>query len=264
MLSRDSDRAARPLLVAVLAAGMLCICPPQLRTHAAEAVEQTTDSNVVRREHIDRALENLKEDPNLQTTRTTRTLRWIDSEEKKRERPGWTKWIGQLFRAIAEGSRYLVWIVIGILLLMLILYTLRFARSFERSTSKRALDAPTHVRDLDIRPESLPTDIGAAAWTLWERGEHRGALSLLYRGLLSRLVHEHGIPIRDSSTEGDCLALAERHLPPDRREYVSALIRTWQRAVYGGENPQSADMRALCERFEEGVRAVSPTPEGAQ
>ena len=73
-----------------------------------------------------------------------------------------------------------------------------------------AFVAPTHVRDLDIRPESLPDDIGAAARALWDRGEHRAALALLYRGLLSRLAHVHRLPIRDSSTEGDCLALAAR------------------------------------------------------
>src|SRR5690606_9992514 len=118
--------------------------------------------------------------------------------------------------------------------------------------------APTHVRDLDIRPESLPDDIGAAAWSLWEHGEHRSALSLLYRGLLSRLVHAHALPIRDSSTEGDCLALAERYLASDRHDYVSQLIRTWQRAVYGGENPQAPDIRRLCDDFAQALRASAP------
>jgi hypothetical protein len=62
------------------------------------------------------------------------------------------------------------------------------------------------------------------------------------------------VPIRDSSTEGDCLALAERHLTADKRGYVAELIRTWQRAVYGGEDPQSAEMRGLCDRFADALR----------
>ena len=105
------------------------------------------------------------------------------------------------------------------------------------------------MRDLDIRPESLPEDIGAAARALWDRGEHRAALALLYRGLLSRLAHVHRIPIRDSSTEGDCLALAASHLPQRSREYASRLVRVWQRFVYGGQHTEAATVHALCDDF---------------
>ncbi len=114
----------------------------------------------------------------------------------------------------------------------------------------RRLDVPSFVRDLDIRPESLPDDIGAAARQLWDSGDHRAALSLLYRGLLSRLAHVHGVPIKDSTTEGDCLALAAQHLfDESRKTYVAQLVRLWQRAVYGGERVADESVHALCEGF---------------
>src|SRR6185295_7845985 len=106
-------------------------------------------------------------------------------------------------------------------------------------TAAIVFNPPTHVRDLDIRPETLPPDIGAAARALWDAGDRRAALALLYRGLLSRLIHVHRLPIRDSSTEGDCLELAARHLTDTRRQYAAALIRAWQRFVYGGEEIQT-------------------------
>ena len=105
------------------------------------------------------------------------------------------------------------------------------------------------MRDLDIRPESLPEDIGTAARVLWDRGEHRAALALLYRGMLSRLAHVHRIPIRDSSTEGDCLALAASHLTGDDVEYASRLVLVWQRFVYGGQDTQAATVYVLCDDF---------------
>jgi hypothetical protein len=105
------------------------------------------------------------------------------------------------------------------------------------------------VRDLDIRPESLPDDVGAAAAALWSSGEHRAALALLYRGLLSRLVHVHGVPIRDSSTEGDCLALATPRVTAMRNSYAARLVRVWQGAVYGTEHPSSEAVLALCGDF---------------
>ena len=105
------------------------------------------------------------------------------------------------------------------------------------------------MRDLDIRPETLPADVGGAARALWDAGERRAALALLYRGLLSRLIHVHRVPIRDSSTEGDCLDLTARHLAATRQEYAAGLIRAWQRFVYGGEHVQPALVQALCDGF---------------
>ena len=242
---------------AVLFAAMLL--GPTERVLAAEQ----TSSSAIRKPDIDAALKKLQADPNLATTREVRTLRWVRDSDKKRERPGWLSWIGDLFGWFAEVSRVLMWTVIALLVGLLVLYLVRVARTFGNEQRRGETLAPTHVRDLDIRPESLPDDIGGAAWSLWERGEHRGALSLLDRGLLSRLVHAHAVPIRDSSTEGDCLALAERHLPSDRHGYVSRLIRTWQRAVYGGEDPQAPDMRALCDGFAEALRATASAQESA-
>lgn len=216
-------------------------------------------TGAIREPEIDAALETLKADPNLATTRETRTLRWMsDDEDEKVKRPSWLDWIGNLFGWIAEVSRVLMWTVIAVLIGLLALYLVRVGRTFDRTQRRGESVPPTHVRDLDIRPESLPDDIGAAAWSLWEQGERRGALSLLYRGLLSRLVHTYAVPIRDSSTEGDCLALAERHLPSDRHGYVSRLIRTWQRTVYGGEDPEAHDIRALCDQFASALNVTAP------
>lgn len=236
-------------LLAGLATAMLLTS--SIQCLAAEDAAGAT----IREAQIDAAVDKLRADPNLATARQVRTLRWIkDKDDESRKQAGWLRWLADLFAWFAEVSRVFVWLVIALLAGLLVLYLVRVAKTFERSSGATKSAAPTHVRDLDIRPESLPDDIGASAWTLWERGEHRSALSLLYRGLLSRLAHVHEVPIRDSSTEGDCLALAERHLTADKRGYVAELIRTWQRAVYGGEDPQSAEMRGLCDRFADALR----------
>jgi hypothetical protein len=133
---------------------------------------------------------------------------------------------------------------------MLLVYLVRVARNWSSPIKSGRIDAPSFVRDLDIRPESLPNDIGGAARQLWDSGEHRAALALLYRGLLSRLVHVHRVPIKDSSTEGDCLALASAHLKDEERKvYVASLVRLWQRAVYGGEDVSTESVYALCAGF---------------
>jgi hypothetical protein len=211
---------------------------------------------------VERAVAAVKKDPNLSAERTVRTLDWNAEPKKKKKRnnngwPDWLDWVGDLFMWIAQLSRVLVWVVIAILIGLLVTFIVRiFASSRDGLRRGTRFVAPTHVQDLDIRPESLPPDIGAAARALWDRGEHRAALALLYRGLLSRLAHVYEVPIRDSSTEGDCLVLAARKLDPARTAYATRLIRTWQRAIYGGIQVETADVHALCAGFAQHLDAT--------
>lgn len=214
-------------------------------------------------QEVDKAVETVKKDPNLAAEKSVRTLTWkdwdsSDKEEKKSHRsrwPSWLDWIPNLFGWIGQASQMLVWLLIAALVGLLLLFVVRLVRDTRLDPKGSKFIAPTHVQDLDIRPESLPPDIGAAARALWERGEHRAALALLYRGMLSRLAHVHEVPIRDSSTEGDCLTLAARKLDPVRIAYVTQLVRTWQRFTYGGIAIEDAVAHELCAGFSQNLDA---------
>jgi hypothetical protein len=199
---------------------------------------------------INRALAEVKADPNFATSRTIKTLKWKTTATRRSTgTPPWLQWLVGLIRWFDQVGRYFVWCTAIVLAGMLGAYLYRIVRARAERSRGREFIAPTHVQDLDIRPESLPADIGAAARTLWDRGEHRAALALLYRGLLSRLAHTYQVPIRDSSTEGDCLALSSTHLDGGRHEYASRLVRVWQRTVYGHEPVDSTVVHALCDGF---------------
>jgi Domain of unknown function (DUF4129) len=209
------------------------------------------------RHEIARAIEIVKADPNLATERTIRTLRWVgDSQPPPSATPASLEWLIQLIAWIAQSARTLVWVAAGLLIGLLAIYLIRLLRSRGASLEAAHSAAPTHVQDLDIRPESLPDNIGMAARALWDKGEHRAALSLLYRGLLSRLVHVHNVPIRDSSTEGDCLRLTASRLREAQRAYVTQLIRVWEHAVYGGREPEPASLYTLCDEFSPSLDAA--------
>jgi hypothetical protein len=240
-------------------AGWICsallLCTP----HATSAAEQSAPDEAA----VEQAVEQVRADPNLFPTRKTRVLKLKgDDEEEEPEQPAaWVEWLGDLFSWIANTSRALLWMIIATLVAILTLFIVRSIRKIERSKEVAAAPAPTHVRDLDIRPESLPDDIGAAALKLWEAQQHRAALALLYRGLLSRLVHAHAVPIRDSSTEADCVRLAAPRLPQDAAQYVARLVGVWQQAVYGGREPELDDVRALCLRFDASLLAAHAAAE---
>jgi hypothetical protein len=212
-----------------------------------------------------RAREIVKADPLVAPRRTFKSLKWRDSGRPSRSStPAWMAWTAGLFTWVGQSARYLVWAAAAVLAVLLILYVIAVARPHVTLGDKEPLVAPTHVRDLDIRPENLPGDVGAAARTLWDDGHQRAALALLYRGLLSRLAHVHDIPIADSTTEGDCLRLTALHLPPQRRDYASRLVRVWQRAVYGRETIDTASVHDLCNGFGAAMNAVpfGPPPRG--
>lgn len=196
------------------------------------------------------ALQRVRADPNLGAERTIRTLRWKESTAPKpRRRAAWVAWVAGLFQWLEQSARLVVWGVAGMAAAMLLVFLVRVLRTRGAAPAGASYAAPTHVRDLDIRPESLPDDIGGAARALWDRGEHRAALALLYRGMLSRLAHAHGVPIRDSSTEGECVVLAADRLTRPRAEYTAQLVDVWQRAVYGQQIVQAAAVHRLCDGF---------------
>lgn len=249
---RSRPESALPLLATL---ALLCAAPVW-----------SADDSVPTQTEVDRAVETVKKDPNLAAEKSIRTLRWEgsdDEEEKPKERsthwPSWLGWLGDLFGWIGQASQMLVWLLLAALVGLLALLVARMVRGSHFEKRGVRFVAPTHVQDMDIRPESLPPDIGAAARELWDRGDHRAALALLYRGLLSRLAHVHEIAIRDSSTEGDCLALAAHKLDPVRVAYVTQLIRTWQRFTYGGVAVETAVVHELCAAFAMNLDA----PDGA-
>jgi hypothetical protein len=213
------------------------------------------DGDVPPRTEVRKALDKVKNDPNLAQERSVNMLRWRESAPVTDE-PWWwglanslARFFRGLFGWFAEAGRLVVWVLGAVLAALLAVYVVRLVRARGLPRAAKAFVPPSHVRDLDIRPESLPDDVGAAALALWERGEQRAALALLYRGLLSRLVHVHGVPIRASSTEGECLALARPRLAEANARYVARLVETWGAAVYGGSTPPTAAVQALCGEF---------------
>lgn len=251
-------------------ARLACIVAAMVVALAVAAAAQTPNPRQTTRpqmSEIERALATVKADPNLATEHTIKTLKWKSSGDQKPPTiPAYLRWILDLFRWLDQSARVLVWVAAAVLAGLLAVYITRLVQARQTIGGIDGFVAPSHVRDLDIRPETLPADIGLAARALWERGDHRAALALLYRGMLSRLAHRHRVPIRDSTTEGDCLALAATYLTHERHEYTARLVRVWQRFVYGRETVGDAQVHDLCDGFApalDRITAPGSLPEGS-
>lgn len=243
-------------MVAVLVSMALMALPAQ----AAPAPELASAPT---RAQVHEEVQTLRDDPNLSGRQLKKTLRFKpwDVEGKKLTVPDspWM-WLRNFARWVTEAGRVAVWVAAAVLVAILLAGLRHWIRVRAGAVKGNAAGPPpSHVRDLDIRPESLPDDIGEAAARLWQKGEHRAALSLLYRGALSRLVHQHQVPIRAASTEGECLALATRRLDPQRSAYVGRLVQAWQLAVYGARLPEDWSVMSLCREFDLHLRRQGVT-----
>lgn len=102
------------------------------------------------------------------------------------------------------------------------------------------------VMGFSVAPDSLPDDIGATAWLLWQQGHHQQALGLLYRGAISRVIEIGQLDIQESATEGDCVQQVERAGSVAFPEYFRGITRVWVKLAYAGIHPAEVEVQVLC------------------
>ncbi|MCA9003407.1 MAG: DUF4129 domain-containing protein, partial [Planctomycetes bacterium] len=110
---------------------------------------------------------------------------------------------------------------------------------------------PLELAGLDLRRESLPTDVAGEARSLWAAGQARAALSLLYRGALVSLRDEHGLVIEDGDTEGRCVRKVFALEALELGSYFGGLTDLWTRLAYGGRHLDSDEFSGLVQGFAE-------------
>jgi hypothetical protein len=192
--------------------------------------------------------------------------RWRFGEEEKAEEPneedikGFAETIEKLLKIgewwgkldlVALTVETLLWAAL-ILLIGLLLWRYREWLSIFVGRiglpQRRVRAMPQQLFGLEIAPESLPDDVAGEAERLW--AEHpREALGLLYRALLSRLLHDFRLPLKGSHTEGEVLRLVEGLHNDELSRFSRALTRHWQNLAYGHRLPPENLKRGICEAW---------------
>ena len=166
-------------------------------------------------------------------------MRWMPrnlAEEKDRKPRdfGFAVWLAKL-------AQYVMWALV----IAAALYALWWlASNFrpQRAPPVERYEAPKSLFGMELAPETLPIDVPAAVLKLLQQGKTREALALLYRGSLSRLVHQRGVQLRSSHTELEVLALA----PSD---YLKELINAWRACAYADRLPPPQSVERLAEGY---------------
>jgi hypothetical protein len=156
----------------------------------------------------------------------------------------WINALRNLGALLAEASQALLWVTAAFAVIALALMLRRYLPRFIAQPPS-TYRPPDMLFGLAVAPASLPDDVASAALALAREGQIRAALSLLYRGALSALVHRDHVPIVEGDTEGDALGAAQRALPQPAADYFARLVHAWTRAAYSGTPPEAAVTEAL-------------------
>jgi len=184
-------------------------------------------------------------------------LRWRfkpredDGKNTREDSPEFGEFFEDLAELLATLTRASLWFLLGLAVLLLIVYRDRWLGLITgRRRRQPGYRPPDTLFGLDLRADSLPEDIAAAARTLWQAGRHREAMSLLYRGALAALVHREGLALHDSHTEGDILALARQAISAPRHQYLAELTGVWQLIAYAHREPESTQSQRLLAQWQ--------------
>ena len=198
---------------------------------------------------VDGAIADLRHDPNLGGQTRIRTLRWV-TQSQPQPPPASPSWLLGLFDYLGQFGGLLLWIVGAVGAAVAAVWILRLFKL----GAARAVPAPPavggrQVLDLDIQPDSLPDDVGAAAIELLRAGRLRDSLSLLYRASLSSAVHRFGVSLSAHHTEREVLKAVKGALDDARARYFTDLVAIRQRVVYAGEAVSPDAVLPLCGGF---------------
>ena len=207
------------------------------------------------------SIQSLLEQPPFKNKESVTRYRFGDDpaspakDKQTGEAPQWLKtllgWLdGRHLDSLASVIEVLLWGALIAALGWLLWRYREFLQAFVGrrpnlpSRSKRP--APPQVFGLDLNRENLPDDIAASAEQLW-LSEPRAALGLLYRGLLSHLLHDFDLTLKAADTESQILERIEQLQRPDLLAYSRNLTVHWQNMAYGHRIPPAHLQAELCD-----------------
>ena len=186
-------------------------------------------------------------DPQFQQFETRTLIEPLNKPEPEKRRADGTGF-SSFMQFIAEILRGVVWFLLGAVLLYA-LYWLARRLDWIRVPERSQWTPPETLFGLDVRPESLPQDVAAAAAELARSGNLTAALSLLYRGALVTLLHRDQIELASGDTEVDCLVKTRERVAEPTHAYLSRLLSVWQAAAYAHRLPPQPDVERLASEW---------------
>ncbi|MGD8925662.1 MAG: hypothetical protein PVG20_02350, partial [Thioalkalispiraceae bacterium] len=250
-LSQLGRYSSVAMLVIILGIGV--VFSPIDQAHA----EQTETENILSNAEAKKTIDEIMAQPAFKDTKVVKS--WRNKNKKEEEEKEETEEESTPFQlpglslGIATIGEAILWILVVVLIVLAVVFYLRWSPIASTSNHKINKKLPKSLFGLEITPESLPDDVSQAAMELWKNKNPLVALSLLYRGALTTLVHRDGINLKGSATEGDCIHAVMKHdkLGTSGIDYFKELTTTWQYAAYAHRLPDESVMHDLSQRWQQ-------------
>jgi len=156
--------------------------------------------------------------------------------------------IGELFALIVEFG---VWILAALVVLLVFLSRHYWLPYLLDGRPVRQRSARVMLASGEVRAEELPDDIPASVRALWQRGDRRAALSLLYRASVFELVRRYGVRLPVSATEGGCLAAVSAQAGAAQSGLFRRIVEAWIMLAYGARVPSTEEVESLLSAWPE-------------
>ncbi|HEX2198595.1 MAG TPA: hypothetical protein VHG88_08240 [Burkholderiales bacterium] len=145
--------------------------------------------------------------------------------------------------ALAKALQVLFWALVAAAAAYLLWQALKLLPRMA-APPREPYRPPAALFGMELAPDKLPADVAEAAAALAAEGRLREALSLLYRGALSELVHKRGVQLLASHTEGEAVRLAG--MP-----YFAALVDLWRACAYAKRELSPARVQELAAGYKD-------------
>ncbi|MEX5546467.1 DUF4129 domain-containing protein [Pseudomonas pergaminensis] len=251
---RERLSGVAPMLLLVIGLTLLPFSPPVMADASPPPKPLSTQG-------ANQSIKSLLEKPPFKNPETVTRYRFGEEKPAVKDKahgdaklPAWLKALldnlnSNTFKHIAQGVEVLLW---GLLIGGLIMLAWRYREWLHTFVSRReprktqAINpVPTQLFGLELGTDTLPDDVASAAEHLWAT-QPREALGLLYRGLLSRLLHDFNLPLKNADTEGQVLARVHQLQQPQLLAFSDELTRHWQNLAYGHRLPPLSAQQKLC------------------
>lgn len=214
---------------------LLSLCLWLSTAHAFEP-ERPADSSTIHDQ-----LQQVLTDPAVREQSSPYDIRWRPTfkfpETKASLDPSWIQTLAHLSKLIGSLLGYLLWILLALAVCWVLYYYQRWWPYLRELMQPQTVNyIPEVWQQADEHSlEALPANIPQQAERLWQQGQQRAALSLLYRGALA-YFSQQGIAVLATATEGENLALV-RQFQPQKTPSFSHIVRIWQAAAYAEHYP---------------------------
>lgn len=238
-----SARSAAGLAATLLLAIGIALAPPQAR---AESLSLRSAEAKPPKQMITEILA----DPVFGHKSETMQWRWRqEPETPPDQQPGWLRLLLRGLEFASEVMKGLVWIGAALLAAWLV-YLIVLYRDRWPGAHRIRQQPPDFLFGLDVRPDSLPADVVAAARAALAAGQIEAALSLLYRGALIVLIHRIQVEFQPGDTEENCRRRVDGRLDATASRYFGQLVEAWRAAAYAHRPPALPVLEGLCQGWE--------------